>query len=278
MRYLLVFAAILAPATWAQQEPPPAKPPSEPAVPGTLPAPEKPPVIENLGKPMVVPVRCTDDDIEWAGLSCTADDPCPVYLEIDASEAVGDRIFAAGNLHTEAVTLYSVLLGSADAGRTWREQYQRVRGAGLDHIQFIDPSTGWISGEMLSPLPRDPFLLLTTDGGETWRQQAVFAEGAFGSIQRFYFSSRTNGSLIVDRGPGESDRYALYESPNGGETWTIKEENSRPMRLKGAGAGPPGWRVRADARTHSYEIEREQAGRWAPVASFAVNAGACKRQ
>lgn len=271
---LWVFTAILPvlPACAQQPPPPDAVPPAAAA------APEKPPVLENLGKPMVLPFRCTDDDMQYAGLSCSESEPCPVYLEIAAAEAVGDRIFAAGNLHTESVTLYSVLLGSADAGQTWREAHQRIRGASLDHIQFFDPATGWVSGESLAPLPRDPFLLLTSDGGETWREQPVFGESGYGSVQQFYFSSRKEGSLTLDRGPGDGDRYALYESPDGGETWAIKEENAKPLRLRHAPAAQAGWRVRADGPTHSYQIERQQDGHWIPAAAFAVEVGACTGQ
>jgi photosystem II stability/assembly factor-like uncharacterized protein len=111
------------------------------------------------------------------------------------------RIFAAGNIHSSAVTLYSVLLASEDAGHTWREAYERIRGASLDRIQFLDAELGWTSGQALSPLPQDPFLLLTSDGGKTWRQRVIFSESRVGSIQQFHFSARDSGSLIIDRGP-----------------------------------------------------------------------------
>src|SRR5579859_7216515 len=130
----------------------------------------EPPTLENTGKPILLPFHCTDDDIQWAGLSCSAEEPCPVYLELTAVEAIGTKLFAAGNIHAQTITLYSVLLASDDAGHTWREVYQRIRGAGLAPLQFADFQNGWASGEALSPLPQDPFLLITSDGGKTWRQ------------------------------------------------------------------------------------------------------------
>ena len=48
-----------------------------------------------------------------------------------------------GNIHSDAVTLYSVLLGSEDAGATWQEIHPRIRLSGLDHLQFMDADTGW---------------------------------------------------------------------------------------------------------------------------------------
>lgn len=234
-------------------------------------------VLENHDRPMEVPFQCTEEDMEWAGLSCTEQDPCPAYFELAAAEPSGARIFAAGNIHSESVTLYSVLLGSEDGGKTWREVHDRIRGAGLDHIQFIDLINGWASGEALSPLPQDPFLLITDDGGTTWRRQPVFGEAEPGSIQQFFFSSRKEGRLIIDRGEGsEVERYSLLDSPDGGETWRIGQLSKTPLRLPGAVEKERDWRVRADRATQSFRIEHRSGDRWAAAASFAVEAGVCK--
>ena len=121
---------ILSWALWAQDQPPVTQPPAAPAA---------PPVLENAGKPIPVPFRCTDEDIRSAGLTCSEQDPCPVYLELAAVESTGIRIFAAGNIHTANATLSTILLGTEDNGLTWREAYERVRGAGLDHILSHSP-------------------------------------------------------------------------------------------------------------------------------------------
>jgi hypothetical protein len=238
---------------------------------------ENPP-LQNTGKPMIVDYRCGEEDIRLAGLSCTIDDPCPVFLELASVEAVGNRIFVAGNIHSSTTTLYSMLLASDDAGKTWREPYERVRLAGLDRIQFIDFENGWVGGEVQHPLPRDPFLLATTDGGKTWQAHPIFAEPQFGGILQFSFSSRTNGSLVIDRGrTGESGRYELYETPNAGESWSLRQTNERPIQMKhSSGAAEADWRVRADATSKSYHIERRTGGGWRGVAAFSVSIGACK--
>ena len=155
---------------------------------------------------MVLPYQCTLDDIQWAGLACSEDEPCPIYLELSAAESSGARMFVAGNIHSSTVTLYSVLLGSEDSGHTWREAHARIRGAGLDHIQFVDTATGWVGGEILFPLAQDPFLLFTGDGGRTWRQRPIFGEPSDGSLVEFQFTSRTGGSVILDRGAGNGRR------------------------------------------------------------------------
>jgi hypothetical protein len=238
---------------------------------------EKPP-LQNTGKPMMLEYSCSEEDIQGAGLSCAPDDPCPVYLELSAVEAVGNRIFLTGNIHSSSTTLYSVLLASDDAGKTWREPHERIRAAGLDRIQFVDFENGWISGGVLHPLPRDPFLLITSDGGKLWRRQPIFGEPRFGSILQFWFSSRTTGSMLMDRGQaGESGRYELYETPNGGESWLLREVNERPIKSRHlSGTANADWRIRADAATKAYHVERHGGERWHVIAGFSVAIGACK--
>lgn len=234
-------------------------------------------VLENTGKPMALPFRCTEEDMAWAGMSCSEEEPCPVYLEVTAAEGVGNQIFATGNLHSDTVSLYSVLLRSQDAGKSWREGYERIRGAGLDHIQFADFVNGWASGETLFPLPQDPFLLITADGGKTWRRQPIFDETQAGSIQQFFFSSKNEGSLIIDHGEGSGkERYALYESPNAGGTWGVKQISGKPLRLTHSPDTAEGWRVQADRATGAFRVEQRQGDRWTVAASFAVRVGACK--
>jgi len=235
------------------------------------------PPLQNSGKPMIVDYHCGEEDIRLSGLSCTMEDPCPVFLELASVEAIGNRIFVAGNIHSSSTTLSSVLLSSDDAGKTWRAPHERIRLAGLDHIQFIDFENGWVSGEVQHPLPRDPFLLVTTDGGKLWQAHPIFLEPQFGSIQQFWFSSRTSGSLVIDRGhAGESGRYELYETPNAGETWMLRQTNERPIQMKHAsGSVEADWRLRADAASKSYRIERRAGGGWRGIAAFSVSIGAC---
>src|SRR5580704_8765051 len=105
--------------------------------------------LENTGKPLRVPFECMEADTEAAALSCSEEEPCPVFLELSSVEAAGNKIFLAGNLHTNTTTLYSILFASEDAGKTWTEPHPRIRFAGLDQIEFIDFQNGWIAGANL---------------------------------------------------------------------------------------------------------------------------------
>ena len=85
--------------------------------------------------------------------------------------------------------------------------------------------------------------------------------------------------MVIDRMEStESSRYELYETPNGGETWMIRRTSNRPIAIgrPGADAGNSGWRVRADARSKSFAIEKRQGEHWSAVASFLVEIGSCK--
>ena len=126
----VALVLIVAGALWAQDPPPATTPPAVPAA---------PPVLVNAGKAILVPFKCTDEDIRSAGLTCSEQDPCPVYLELATVESTGIRIFVAGNIHTSNATLYSILLGSDDNGATWREAYERVRGADLTSLRDVPP-------------------------------------------------------------------------------------------------------------------------------------------
>ena len=222
--------------------------------------------------------HCTEEDLRTFGLTCPASHPCPVYLELASVEPVGNRIFAAGNLHTESVTLSSVLLAGNEGGKSWEEPHERIRGAGLDQIQFLDFEAGWVAGGYLHTVPRDPFLLVTTDGGKSWRLRLVTSEGRVGTIESYAFDSRAHGLLLLDRRMAgeEGSRFELFESQTGGESWMIREVSDRPIRAAQKLARPPdvGWRVRPDAT--SYRIEKRAGERWEAVAAFLTRVGDCR--
>ena len=256
----------------AAQEPPQTAPAAPPPVVQAL--------LENSGKPMVLPFACSDEDIRWAGLTCTEEEPCPIFLDLTAANQTGKRILAAGNIHSESVTIYSVLLASDDGGHTWNEAHERIRGSGLDHIQFFDSETGWTTGQELFPIPQNPFLLVTGDGGKTWRMHEIFdenSENRFGFIQQFGLTGKKDGSLVIDRGPGNTDdRYVLFESPDAGDTWTIKQESAKPLVLKNAATPTADWRIRTDAPSKSFHIEHREGTRWNSVGAFSVKLDSCK--
>jgi hypothetical protein len=258
------------------QEPNPAA--ADPPVPEVEPAvPQGPPPMEFKGKPLAVPFACTEEALTAAGLTCPESEPCPVYLELAAIESFGATILAVGNLHSSANTFSSITLRSDDGGKTWIETIDRLPQTVLDAIQFADLSNGWISGQILAQLPRDPFFLVTTDGGRTWKRRPLSDESQVAAIDSFFFESRTDGMMVLDRSrSGEPNaKYQLYETKTGGDTWMLRQSSSDPIVLKKTRPPAAGLRMRADGPTKSYRIERQQGNRWTLVASFLVRLPDC---
>jgi hypothetical protein len=233
--------------------------------------------LENTGKPLHIRFECTEADSQAAGLSCSEEEPCPVYLELANVEGVGNKLFLPGNLHTSTTTIYSILLATEDSGKTWNEPHPRIRFAGLDQIQFIDFQNGWISGANLQSAPRDPFLLLTTDGGKTWRQRPIYDESRVAIIEGFWFDSPQEGTMLVDARL-EANRHELYETRAAGESWSLRQASANPIRFPRAKErGSSGWRIRADAATKGYAVEKSEGEHWQKVASFLVHVGSCQQ-
>ena len=84
--------------------------------------------------------------------------------------------------------------------------------------------------------------------------------------------------LVIDHGPGASgDRYELFETNDGGETWNIRETSVKAIRIKRAPATPNAdWRMRADGPSRSFHLEHRQGQKWTSLAAFTVNLGVCK--
>ena len=173
----------------------------------------------------------------------------------------------------------SILLLSDDSGATWREPAARIRGSVIDQLQFYNLQSGWAAGENQYPLPRDPFFLVTTDGGTSWHQHPVGEEGSSGAVQHFWFDSAQHGELIIDAGKAsESGRYLSYESETGGESWSLRGKSDQLPKLRRAPSSvdDSDWRTRPSRDGKAVQIEQRVAGQWKPVASFLIEVASCR--
>ena len=224
---------------------------------------------------------CTEDDIRDFGLTCQEDEPCQVFLELAEVEAAGSTLILTGNLHTLTTTMWGLLLVSEDGGKTWAEPAQRMKTASLEHIQFSSLARGWVSGVMLEPLPRSPFLMATTDGGKTWRRYPMFEDAHFGSIQQFWFDTEKSGELVLDGSQGSTKHFELYSTQTGGDTWDVKEVTKvQPRLTKARPRDTATWRIRVDSAAQAYHVEQHVALAsglvWQTVSTLPVIAGECK--
>ncbi|HAX42070.1 MAG TPA: hypothetical protein PLF84_23930 [Bryobacteraceae bacterium] len=224
-------------------------------------------------------VACADEEIREFGLVCDEDEPCPVYLEIAGVEPVGARLFAVGNLHTGTATLWSVLMMSEDGGKVWTEPYPRQKSVAFDMVQFVDFENGWVSGHQAGSLARDPFLLRTVDAGKTWRKIPLYRDSTVAFIEQFWFETKEQGTLIVERRGAGVGRYQRLETRDGGATWMMREAGEDAIdgkRAKGAVSMNADWRVRADAKANQLRIEKREGRQWRAVAAFPLVVGRCE--
>ena len=170
-----------------------------------------------------------------------------------------------------------MLLASEDGGQTWTEAHPRIRQGVLDQIQFIDFQNGWVAGQVMQTLARDPFILITTDGGRTWRRRPMFDDNRVGSIEYFHFTSKTQGTLVLDRSKSgdPNGKYESFESSTGGSSWSIREVSRTFIKPKRPVPGNGDWRLRADAASKAYRIEKRTGAAWQTVASFLIRLPAC---
>jgi len=229
------------------------------------------------GKPLPITPNCRPEDLSALGLSCSTEEPCRILLELTAAETVGTRVLLIGNLHTSSVTLESLLLASED-GITWTEAYERIPAATLDQIQFLDFEAGWISGQVVTTLPRDPFFLISDNGGKSWHRHPVYREPRAGLIESFWFESRKQGAMIIDRLQADENgiRYELHQSLTGGESWDLQRLSEKPIVLKHPPKTERSVRLQADSSSQTYQLQQRSGDNWKIVAAFAISAGECR--
>ena len=223
--------------------------------------------------PVHIDYACTQEDVDAFGLTCSEEQPCPVFFEVSAVDSFGLHVFVAGDIHTATTTLYGVLLSTEDGGASWSEAITRLRSTAFEQFQVIE-NHGWLSGQRVEPLPKDPFFITTTDGGKTWREHPLFEETRFGSITQFRFDSPTAGELIFDDSVGKAVHQELYATTTGGENWELRQTSSKALRLKPM--NNTSWIVTAPAGSKTYLIEHVIGGKKAPFAHFLIHIGDCK--
>jgi len=118
------------------------------------------------------------------------------------------------------------------------------------------------------PLPGDAFVLVTSDGGKTFRKRPLSEDTRSGAAGQFWFDTKQHGRFVVHHG----SKFELWESMTGGESWSLSEVKTAPIPLPRDTSS--GFRLRADKT--DFRIERRAGSSWDPVASFPLKAGECK--
>jgi hypothetical protein len=223
--------------------------------------------------PVHVDYTCTQEDFDSFGLSCSEERPCPVFFEVSAVDVFGSRIVVAGDIHTATTTLYGVVLTTEDGGASWNEAITRLRSTAFEQMEVIGDH-GWLSGQRLEPLPKDPFFLITSDGGKNWRERPIFEETRFGSVAQFRFETTLSGELIFDDSIGNAVHQELYATKTGGDNWDLRQTSTKALHLKPA--SDAAWIVTAPPGSKTYLIEHVVSGKKQTFARFLIHIGDCK--
>ncbi len=246
-----------------------------------LPSPEEaekdekpPPPPTYSGDPVRLPAACASLD---EGI-CTASRPCPLSLELLGVAEIGERLIVFGDQRTTESNAASVLFASDDRGLTWVRAAEPVAGAALERAAFPDAEHGFIAAyEDQGGVALQPFLLVTADGGMSWRRWDVSpgAGGRFGSIVDMRFDSPKHGQVVVERSAAVGDRFERYETFNAGRSWSIRQLSSDRPRIPGGlrMVEEPAWRVAHGP--NEWRIENRVGDDWALVARFAEALGHC---
>ncbi len=193
-------------------------------------------------------------------------DPCPVYLELSAVAANGPKDPCGGESaqHFRDAQLPSCCRATIPE----RHGKNRPPGSGETRSSSCssdDSEHAWAAGETQYPLPRDPFVLLTTDGGASWRG----ASHRRRRQRRFRtaFVVRFGGAWRIDRRCGQdvNERpVSFFESETGGDSWALRSTADRApaLRRAPATAEDPNWRIRTAKDGNAYQIENRAGDSW----------------
>jgi photosystem II stability/assembly factor-like uncharacterized protein len=148
-------------------------------------------------------IRSTDGGISWSLVSIP-----------DAERSDVRAIHARGASVAHAASTDGKIWRSTDGGRNWSLRYRATdTTVFLDGIAFFDDRHGLVLGD---PMGGRFLLLVTNDGGETWREaplesrpEAVAASGT---------SLVTSGKLAWIGSGGMATR--IFRSADGGNRWT----------------------------------------------------------
>jgi photosystem II stability/assembly factor-like uncharacterized protein len=232
------------------------------------------------GAPLKLPLECRYADLLRAGLVCNQDVPCDLSLELVGVRGSKTSVFAIGNIYTPAATVSSILLGSHDGGKTWIEAAARIPAASLEIIQFADDENGWVGGQEKDIDDSSlPFFFITQNGGRYWDRRNVWDASAdrSGAILDFYFESPRHGFVVIERLTTDEDSYELYETMNGGRSWSPRRISGEKPTIRRGLSVPDEveWRLSEEKSGETYDIETRDGDAWRKVASFSSDIGAC---
>lgn len=226
---------------------------------------------------------CDVNRLEYAGIRCSADRPCELFLELVSIASEGAWMVLAGEVHTAEATYESVVLTSSDGGATWTESAERIAAGGIESISIVDAQTAFVAGQQGDTATGEmPFLLATNDGGASWETRMVEAGGEKieGLVVAFQADTTSHGYLILEQLAATGDPYRLYETYNGGRSWSIRQIAADKPQIPGPRLAlkTENWSVRPDSASGEFIVAKRSSSAlsgWADQGRFAGTVGSC---
>lgn len=226
---------------------------------------------------------CDIGRLEYAGIRCSGDRPCELLLELVSIASEGDWIVLAGEVHTADATYESVVLSSKDGGLTWSESADRVAAGGIESISIVDAQTAFVAGQQGDTATGEmPFLLVTEDGAESWETRMVETGGekVEGLVVAFQADTAAHGYLTLEQLAATGDPYRLYETYNGGRSWSIRQISADKPQIPGPRLAlkAENWSVRPDSASGEFIVAKRNSSAssgWAEQGRVAGDVGFC---
>ncbi len=130
-----------------------------------------------------------------------------------------------------AVGMEETIVQTSNSGRQWNVLRGGEVGSAvgdeetivLNAVQFIDESTGWVTGVRISPETggQDGLVQKTTDGGQNWLDQPTNIPDI---LEDIFFTDANNGWAVGENG-------IVLHTTNGGDSWDIQTSGTEEKLL-----------------------------------------------
>lgn len=117
---------------------------------------------------------------------------------------------------------HGVILKSIDGGNNFITQYNCPAHTYIEDIYFVTEQIGWAVGQKSSISTY--IILHTTDGGETWTEQAIESTQEPVVVHCVYFVNESTGWIGVGVPGPPYPTGAIYLTRDGGQNWQLQQE------------------------------------------------------
>lgn len=235
------------------------------------------------GPNIALTTSCEVERLEYAGIRCSAEQPCAFFLELVAVASEDDWVVLAGEVHTADATYESILLSSSDGGDTWTEAAERVVAGGIEAVSIVDGEHAFVAGQQGDTATGEtPFVLSTDDTAASWDLWKVAAGGnpARGLVVEFRADSPRHGYLILESLAATGDAFQLLETYNAGRSWSMRQISAKQPKIPGPRRrlAIEDWRLRPDSAAGQYVVSHNSsaaASGWAEKVRIDHSLGTC---